>query len=185
MLRFVVVSASLLLSLASSASGPDAPPTPTPTTTTPTTPTTPKADVVAIVNEQLLQPLRDKDSNRSKMSRAMPAPQERRVRVTDDAPRLDTDGKAFLAFAVDDRRGWGLNDDDTRWQENAIVGCVYPDTSTIYVNRGEQYVPAAALLGAKQKMFKPTAPLDHVCTPDTAQAALSTTTTTPAPAPAG
>ena len=132
------------------------------------------------MNKQLLQPLRDKDSNSSKMSRAMPAPHERRVRVTDAAPRLDKDGKAFLAFAVDDRRGWDLQDNDARWQENAIVGCVYPDASTIYVKRGEQYVPASTLLGVKPKKAKATVSLEHVCVQDTAQATLSTTTTTPA-----
>lgn len=92
------------------------------------------------VEGELLKPLASFESERSKFSRARMPPRERRVRVTQTTTTLDKDGRAYVPFAVDVRFG------EKEWQENDIVGCVYLNAG-IFVKRGEQYRPAAFLLG--------------------------------------
>jgi hypothetical protein len=92
------------------------------------------------VEKGLLEPLAQKEKERSRFSRAKIAPQERRVRVTQSAPTLDASGRAYLAFAVDVRRG-------AEWHDNDVVGCAYPQTGALFVKRGDAYRPAEILLG--------------------------------------
>ena len=104
------------------------------------------------VEKGLLEPLAQKEKEQSRFSRARMPPQERRVRVTQAAATLDTSGRAYMAFAVDVRRG-------TEWQENDVVGCAYTETGALFVKRGDAYRPAEILLGKDADV----AP--NVCTP--------------------
>ena len=92
------------------------------------------------VEKGLLEPLALKEKERSRFSRARVPPQERRVRVTQATATLDGKGRAYMAFAVDVRRG-------TRWHENDVVGCGYTQTGALFVKRGDEYRPAEILLG--------------------------------------
>jgi hypothetical protein len=92
------------------------------------------------VQEGLLKPIAQLDAKRSRFSRASLPPAERRLRITADAPLRDAAGRAFVPFAVDARYG-------TRWQEDAIQGCAYPQNGAMYVKLGDAYRPAAFLLG--------------------------------------
>jgi hypothetical protein len=89
----------------------------------------------------LLKPLATQRTG-SRFSRERPLPRERRMRLTQDQPSLDKQGRAFVSFAVDIRFGDG-------WRENDILGCVYRKSGEIYVNRGDDYRPASFLLGKK------------------------------------
>jgi len=104
------------------------------------------------VEKGLLEPLAQKEKERSRFSRARMPPQERRVRVTQAAVTLDASGRAYMAFAVDVRRG-------TEWHENDVVGCAYPQTGALFVKHGDAYRPAEILLGKDVDV----AP--NVCTP--------------------
>lgn len=106
------------------------------------------AAVLAAIEKGLVQPLEKKEDKRSRFSRAAPAPRDRRVRVLDAAPAKDARGKEFRSFAVDAR--YKHFEDDAPWHEDAIVGCVYPADGAIYVKVGEDYRPAAMLLGKKK-----------------------------------
>lgn len=99
-----------------------------------------------------MKPLADLENERGKFSRARAAPRERRVRVIEATTTLDKDGRAYVPFAVDVRFR------DQEWHENDIVGCAYMNAG-IFVKRGEQYRPAAFLLG------KPADPVAGVCVP--------------------
>jgi hypothetical protein len=92
------------------------------------------------VEKGLVEPLAQKEKERSRFSRARMPPQERRVRVTQAAVALDASGRAYMAFAVDVRRG-------TEWHENDVVGCAYTQTGALFVKRGDEYRPAEILLG--------------------------------------
>ena len=92
------------------------------------------------VEKGLLEPLAQKERERSRFSRARMPPQERRVRVTQAAATLDASGRAYMAFAVDVRRG-------AEWHENDFVGCAYTQTGALFVKRGDEYRPAESLLG--------------------------------------
>ncbi len=111
----------------------------------------PAAVVQRRVEKGLLEPLAQKEKERSRFSRARMPPQERRVRVTQAAATLDASGRAYMAFAVDVRRG-------TEWQENDVVGCAYMQTGALFVKRGNEYRPAEMLLG------KDVAVTPNVCT---------------------
>ncbi len=104
------------------------------------------------VEKELLVPLAQKDKERSRFSRAKMPPQERRVRVRQTAVTLDASGRAYLAFAVDVRRG-------KEWKENDVVGCGYPQTGALFVKYGEAYRPAEILLGKDVDVA------ENVCTP--------------------
>ena len=112
----------------------------------------PAAVVQRRVEKGLLEPLAQKEKERSRFSRARMPAQERRVRVTQAVATLDVNGRAFMAFAVDVRRG-------TEWQENDVVGCAYPQTGELFVKRGDEYRPAEILLG------KDVSAVPKVCTP--------------------
>lgn len=91
------------------------------------------------VGEGLLQPLAAREGG-SRFSRSRPMPRERRVRVIQATTSLDKAGHAFVPFAIDVRFG-------SEWRENDIVGCVYRGSGKLFVKSGEQYRPAAFLLG--------------------------------------
>jgi hypothetical protein len=92
------------------------------------------------VEDGLVKPLASKEGSR--FSRSRPAPRERRVRVVQSTVSLDKRGRPFVPFAIDVRFG-------SEWSENDIVGCVYRSSGELFVKRGDQYRPAAFLLGKK------------------------------------
>ncbi len=92
------------------------------------------------VEDGLVKPLAEKERERSRFSRAMIPPRERRVRITQAKPRLDKGGGEFVSFAIDVRSAGD-------WRENDVVGCVYPKTGAVFVKIGEEYRPAEILLG--------------------------------------
>ena len=100
----------------------------------------PAAVVQRRVEKGLVEPLVQKEKERSRFSRARMPPQERRVRVTQAAVTLDANGRAYMAFAIDVRRG-------TEWHDNEVVGCAYPQSGALFVKRGAEYRPADILLG--------------------------------------
>jgi len=63
---------------------------------------------------------------------------------------VDKRGREFLSFAIDIRYGGD-------WRENDAVGCVYRHTGDLFVKVGDEYRPAAYLLG------KDVAPVPGVC----------------------
>lgn len=103
------------------------------------------------VREGLLAPLADHEASTSRFSRARIPPRERRVRITQATPAVDTAGRPFMTFAIDVRFG------GDKWQDNDIVGCVYPKSGELFVKRGEEFRAAAFLLG------KPADPAPGVC----------------------
>lgn len=130
------------------------------------------------VRTALVQPLAAKEQERSRFSRARMPAVTRRVRVLDAAPKKDGQGQAFQTFAVDARHGWGKLEDfeddapearadkaEKAWRKDAIVGCVY-DSGEVYVKKGEEYRPAAVLLGKKTKAAD-----KHICVAATGELA--------------
>jgi hypothetical protein len=105
---------------------------------------------VALVTDQVVQPLVAKERDQSKFSRARLPPSERRVRVLDEKPQQDSAGETFVTFAIDARRGWA-NDDDAAWTKAAITGCAYPSRGEVFIKRGKVFHPAAAAVGKKTK----------------------------------
>jgi hypothetical protein len=105
----------------------------------------------ALVGRELIQPLAAKESHRSRFSRASLPAQARRVRILDE--HKDAQGQAFVRFAVDAHHGFGpaVDGDDSEWQLAAITGCAYVDRSQVFVKRGDEYRPAAFLLGKNVK----------------------------------
>ena len=111
----------------------------------------------SLIQDKLLAPLAASERARSRYSRAAPPAAERRMRLLDAEPVTDAKGNAFFGFAVDARHGLRRGP-GTRWQENAITGCVYPRSGVVYVRYGDAYRAAGVLLGRK------TAPAaSHVC----------------------
>jgi hypothetical protein len=92
------------------------------------------------VQDGLVKPLANQSGRR--FSRERPPPAERRVRVTRETATSDSKGGKFLTFAIDVRYG-------TDWQEDDVVGCVYAGTGSLFVKNGDEYRPAAFLLGKK------------------------------------
>ena len=105
----------------------------------------------ALVSRELTQPLAAKESSRSRFSRASLPAQERRVRILDEQASKDTAGNSFVRFAVDARHGFREPGDDGGWRLATIVGCVYPDRSQVFVKKGDEFRPAAFLLGKQVK----------------------------------
>jgi hypothetical protein len=103
----------------------------------------------AIVQSVLLEPLTEKDVKQSRYSRAVMPPRERRLRVDAQAHK-DAQGASFVRFFVDERHGWG-GDETKNWAQGAITGCVYVDKREVFVQRGEEFRPAAFLLGKNLK----------------------------------
>jgi hypothetical protein len=93
------------------------------------------------VEEKLVKPLRQSESEGSRFSRGRPPPRERRVRVTQATTTVDKRGRAFVPFAIDVRFGSG------EWRKDDIVGCAYRDSGELFIKSGDAYRPAAFLLG--------------------------------------
>jgi hypothetical protein len=104
---------------------------------------TPDVTLRQALEVKLLQPLAQRQAQRSTFSRARMPPAERRVRVIDAALTRDAQGQGYATFAVDVRFA------TARWAENAIVGCIYPDSGAVYVKYGDGWRDAAVLLGKK------------------------------------
>jgi len=111
----------------------------------------PTADAAAVVQEQLVKPLAEKEARRNRFSRSYIPPQARRVRVLDGQRSTDARGAEFVAFAVDERSGSlaRLVADDSHWRKDAIVGCVYPARDEIFVKRSDKFFGAGLLMGKK------------------------------------
>jgi hypothetical protein len=71
-----------------------------------------------------------------------------------------------VRFAVDARHGFGTADGDAPWRLADITGCVYLDRSQVFIKKGDEYRPAALLLGKNVK-----AAAETTCQPDHAQVA--------------
>jgi hypothetical protein len=97
-----------------------------------------------LVHAQLLTPLKKAEAKRSRFSRAAPVAVQRRVRVLDAVALTDTRGKAFVRFAIDERRS---RNEQSPWRKDSVVGCAYLTERALFVRRGEAYVPAESLLG--------------------------------------
>src|SRR5688572_22746106 len=79
----------------------------------------------ARIRRELVEPLAAKERDQSRFSRARMPAQERRVRILDAQPRLDAQGRAFQAFAIDARHGVRELVEEQAWRPAAISGCVY------------------------------------------------------------
>jgi hypothetical protein len=98
------------------------------------------AEVSQWVETALLKPLAQREGERSRFSRVLMPPTERHVRVLEGGAEKDPRGRAFVRFAVDEKRG-------TRWARNAIVGCLYPDGGAVFVQRLGKVQSVAQYLG--------------------------------------
>ncbi len=67
------------------------------------------------------------------------------MRVLQVSASVDKRGRAFVPFAVDVRFG------SAEWHEGDIVGCAYRKTGELFVKSGDEYRPAAFLLGKNVK----------------------------------
>ncbi|HTQ02876.1 MAG TPA: hypothetical protein VMI54_03425 [Polyangiaceae bacterium] len=94
------------------------------------------------VDDGLVKPLARAESKRSRFSRERPPPAERRVRVLEASAATDKNGHTFVPFVVDVR--YGLD-----WDENQIVGCAYRESGNLFVKAGNEFRPAAYLLGKR------------------------------------
>lgn len=110
-------------------------------------PTAEEKRMVAMVQKQLLTPLRQREEKRSKFSRARLPPAERRIQADAAGVQRDQTGKRFLAFTVEARHGYLT---DSEWLSD-VVGCAYLDSDDVFVKRGETWSPASALAGKKTK----------------------------------
>ena len=105
------------------------------------------------VQTGLVKPLAEQENHR--YSRARPAPRERRVRVIEATTTSDKNGRHYVPFAIDVRFG-------NEWHQNDIVGCAYTGSGELFVKRGDEYRPAAFLLGKNAE------PVADVCAPSPA-----------------
>jgi hypothetical protein len=106
----------------------------------------------ALVDKQLVQPLKKADAKRKRFSRSSP-PKARRVRVLDAVAMIDVHGKQFVRFAVDARYSW---DDEETWEEGLFAGCVYVDQKRVFVEQGaDLHVTAPSLLSGEQEEAPP------------------------------
>ncbi|HEX6276426.1 MAG TPA: hypothetical protein VFZ53_25470 [Polyangiaceae bacterium] len=93
------------------------------------------------VGDGLVKPLAKHEESGSRFSRSRPPPRERRVRALQTTASVDKRDRPFVPFAVDVRFGSG------EWRDGDILGCVYRSSGDIFVKVGEEYRPAAFLLG--------------------------------------
>ena len=98
----------------------------------------------ALVETMFVAPLKKAESRRSRFSREAPVAVQRRIRVLDATALTDARGKRFVRFAIDVRRPY---DEARAWEQDAVLGCAYPEDKRVFVLNGEDYVPAASLLG--------------------------------------
>lgn len=160
---FPIALLTLLTLRAASAHAGDVPlivpsaPTPPADTTAPAAPVPEAiAHAIALVDKNLVVPLAAAEEKGSRFTRARIPPSARRVRIDAVSPETDGKGAAFFTFAVDERVRFP---DDTVWNRDAMVGCVYPESGAIFVRSGTSFRPAAHAL------FKKTAPAAaHICT---------------------
>jgi hypothetical protein len=108
------------------------------------------AQASALVEQQLVNPLRQQDEMRSRFSRARRPPEEWRARVLDSDALRDPSSARFHRFTVQIRSG-----DDWR---DYLSGCAYVKQVAVYVQHGDGYVSAAA-----QVAGKPDKPPASVC----------------------
>jgi len=106
------------------------------------------ASAKSVLQSRLVDPLKKKEAERSRFSRAVLPPHARRIRILENNPQTDGRGKLFVLFAIDEGRGFGGDQEkEDRWLKEVITGCVYPETGDVMVKRGEVYYPSAMLLG--------------------------------------
>jgi hypothetical protein len=118
----------------------------------PATPTKVQQAASALVDKQLVQPLKKSEAKRKRFSRSSP-PKARRVRVIDAVAMMDVHGKQFVRFAVDARYSW---DDDETWEEGMYTGCVYVDQKQVFVDYGaDLHVTALSMLSGEQDEAPP------------------------------
>ncbi len=111
---------------------------------------TPAAEAKATIERLLIEPLADRDEQSSRFSRARIPPTRRTVRMLEADARRDAGGAKFFTFAIDERRGMKATT-----ATEAMTGCVYPETSEVYVKRGEVHYPAAFLFGKTKEKAEP------------------------------
>jgi hypothetical protein len=100
-------------------------------------------EATALVNKEVVQPLKKSDAKRSKYSRAAPPPKARRVRVTDQVAQVDANGKHFVRFAIDVQHRFA---EEGQWQQDAFLGCVYVEEKQVVLEQGSDYRPASDVL---------------------------------------
>jgi len=99
----------------------------------------------ALVNKQIVQPLKRSEAKRKRFSRDPEPPKSRRVRVLDAEAQTDAHGEQFVRFAVDALFRW---EEDGKWTEDVYVGCVYLEQRAVFVQQESGYTPASrALMG--------------------------------------
>lgn len=91
------------------------------------------------VKHRLLDPLAQQESKRSPFSRGAPPPDERRVSVLSTEFAKDQSGREFLPFEVAARH-------DESWH-TAFAGCVVRGSGDVFIQVGDEYMPAGYLLG--------------------------------------
>jgi hypothetical protein len=118
----------------------------------PAPPTKMQQAASALVDKQLVQPLKKSEAKRKRFSRSSP-PKARRVRVLDAVAMMDVHGKQFVRFAVDARYSW---DDEATWEEGMYTGCVYVDQKQVFVEQGaDSHVTALSMLSGEQAEAPP------------------------------
>ena len=96
-----------------------------------------------LVSQQLLEPMREADSERSIFSR-VPLPSDRRARIL-EGEHVDARGRTFVRFAIDLYFGRGDDHPNT----NVMSGCVYPGRGEVFVESragSGEFVPAWSYL---------------------------------------
>lgn len=140
----------------------------------PAPPTKVQQAASALVDKQLVQPLKKSEAKRKRFSRSSP-PKARRVRVLDAVAVSDVHGKQFVRFAVDARYSW---DEDETWEEGMYTGCVYVDQKQVFVDYGgDSYVTALSMLRGDQE----DAPSDSCIAAPSPEPQVANAPTDPAP----
>jgi len=132
----------------------------------PATPTAEARAAEALVSRDLVQPLAVRETKASRFSRARMPAQERRVRILDDHASKDAQGNGFVRFSIDARYGFHSAEAEAPWRLDTITGCAYLDRSQVFVKKGDEYRPAAFLLGKNAR-----AAADTTCQPERAAVA--------------
>lgn len=105
----------------------------------------------SIVERKLLVPLAASEVERSRFSRAIIPPSERRARVQQGPRQTDRSGAVFVNFSVDERRGYRRPGKTAaeEWRQDVIAGCVYPASGEVFVLKDGSYLPADRLVGKR------------------------------------
>ena len=99
----------------------------------------------ATLQHELLEPLHKREVRREMLSRAALPPRERQVRAIKPTWLRDVRGREYATFVIDQR----FTDDDAF--ETPMVGCIYAEDGTIFIQRGKAYLPASVLLGKRSE----------------------------------